>query len=109
MEDEADNIFACVLRIHVSAYVQVVQILLCTIRAARSLTVHFLLIGYEITQIRTLVLRMPEIIPSERESCLCHVFHLWSDWSIPTYSVYQLYDTQYAGNNNIALTTVNES
>ena len=27
---------------------------------------------------------------------------------MPTFSVYQLYDTQYAGHNNIALTAVNE-
>ena len=64
MEEEADDVFVCVLHIHVSAYVQIVQILHCIIRATRSL--HCALFTYWVgndSSIRMLVLRMPKIIP----------------------------------------------
>ena len=36
-----------------------------------------------------------------RYSGFCNVLHTWSVWAIPTYRVYQLYDSNYIGRPKI--------
>ena len=37
--------------------------------------------------------KMCDSVPSMRYSSVCNVLRLWRIWLIPTYGVYQLYDT----------------